>query len=83
MENHKNPVDKKIFLKFGKTLKQMRLEKQLTQEKLSDLAGIHRTHVAGIEGVHRNPSLKNVVRLANALGVKTKELFNKLYTRLS
>ena len=78
MENHKNPVGKKIFQKFGKILKQMRLKRELTQEELSDLAGIHRTYVAGIEGGHRNPSLKNIVRLANALGVKTEELFNKL-----
>ena len=78
MKNQLDTVDKKIFQKFGKILKQIRLRKQLTQEELSDLARIHRTYVAGIEGGHRNPSLKNIVRLANALGVKTEELFNKL-----
>jgi transcriptional regulator with XRE-family HTH domain len=45
---------------------------------LADLAGIHRTYVAGIERGYRNPSLKNIVRLARALKIKTVDLFKKL-----
>lgn len=77
-KNKEITIDKNIFKKFGKILRGKRMEKKLTQEELADLAGIHRTYIAGIEGGHRNPSLKNIVKLANALGLKTENLYNKL-----
>ena len=36
---------------------------------------MHRTYLAGIERALRNPSLENLVKLANALGVTLAELF--------
>ena len=78
MKNLKNPVGKRIFQKFGTILKEKRKEKELTREELADRAGIHRTYVAGIEGGHRNPSLKNIYRLAKALGIKINEFFEKI-----
>ena len=77
MKNQKKSINKKIFKKFGKILRQKRREKNLTQEELADLAGIHRTYVAGIEGGYRNPSLKNIIKLGNALGIKIKKLFEE------
>lgn len=71
-------VNKKIFQKFGIILKEKRKEKGLTQEELADLAGIHRTYVAGIEGGYRNPSLKNIIRIAKALKLAPKTLFENL-----
>ncbi|MGO9261598.1 MAG: helix-turn-helix transcriptional regulator [Bryobacteraceae bacterium] len=38
-------------------------------------AGIHRTYLGGIETARRNPSLRNIIRIAVALGVPVKELF--------
>lgn len=56
-------------------LRQLRTEKGWSQERLSKLAGMHRTYLAGIELSKRNPSLDNLVKLADAVGVTMAELF--------
>lgn len=56
-------------------LRQLRRDKGWSQEKLAEEAGIHRTYLAGIERSLRNPSLENLVKLANAVGVTLTELF--------
>jgi transcriptional regulator with XRE-family HTH domain len=56
-------------------LRQLRRAKGWSQEVLAEKAHIHRTYLAGIERSLRNPSLENLVKLANALGVSLAELF--------
>jgi transcriptional regulator with XRE-family HTH domain len=56
-------------------LRQLRRAKGWSQEKLSEKASMHRTYLAGIERSLRNPSLENLIKLANALGVTMTELF--------
>jgi transcriptional regulator with XRE-family HTH domain len=46
----------------------------LSQEGLADLAGMHRTYVSEIERGLRNPSYRNLVKLAAALSVPLSEL---------
>ena len=46
----------------------------LSQEGLADLAGMHRTYVSEIERGLRNPSYRNLVKLATALEVPLSEL---------
>lgn len=46
----------------------------LSQEGLADLAGMHRTYVGDIERGLRNPSYRNLVKLAAALEVPLSEL---------
>jgi transcriptional regulator with XRE-family HTH domain len=43
--------------------------KNLSQEKLADLAGIHRTYIGDVERGTRNIALINMTRIARALGV--------------
>jgi transcriptional regulator with XRE-family HTH domain len=38
---------------------------------------MHRTYLAGIERALRNPSLENLVKLANATGITLAELFGE------
>jgi transcriptional regulator with XRE-family HTH domain len=54
----------------------MRRERGLSQEEVAHLAGIHVTYLSGIERGKRNPSLKNLGRIAAALGVPVRELFS-------
>ena len=46
----------------------------LSQERLALEAGLDRTYVSGIERGERNPSLGNLFKLVDALGLKVSEL---------
>jgi len=67
--------DEKLLEKFGKKLRQIRLEKELSQEELAFRAQLHRTYVSSVERGERNVSLINIYKLADALGVKVTEFF--------
>jgi len=56
-------------------MRQLRLERRLSQEGLAERAGLHLTYVGGIERGERNPALDNINRLARALGVPLTEFF--------
>jgi len=47
----------------------------MSQERLAERAGLHRTYIGAIERGERNVSLKNIARIAKALGVQAKDLF--------
>ena len=61
---------------FGAHLRLLRGEAGLTQEEVAHGAGIHVTYLSGIERGKRNPSLRNLQRIAVALGIPVKELFS-------
>lgn len=63
-----------VLISLGKNVRQAREKKELTQEKLAEIAEIDPTYVSGIERGLRNPGIKNVARLAKALGITTAEL---------
>jgi transcriptional regulator with XRE-family HTH domain len=55
----------------------LRLEKDLSQEELADLAGLDRSYVSGIERGRRNLSVMNVAKIAHALDVAIPALFEQ------
>jgi transcriptional regulator with XRE-family HTH domain len=59
---------------FGKRVRELRLERRLSQEKLAELADLHRNYVGGIERGERNVSLLNIVKLAHGLNVRPAKL---------
>ncbi|HWA52334.1 MAG TPA: helix-turn-helix transcriptional regulator [Patescibacteria group bacterium] len=58
-----------IRIIFGKHLRKLREERDLTQEELGDRAGLHFTYIGQIERGIRNPSLINLHKLAKALKI--------------
>ncbi len=62
----------------GTTIKRLRLEQGLSQEVLSGLAGIARTHLSMIETGSKKANLETVWRLANALGKSPSELVKQI-----
>ena len=56
-------------------LRRLRKERGLSQEALAYEAGLNRTFVSSVERRERNISLDNIARLAAALGVDIRQLF--------
>jgi transcriptional regulator with XRE-family HTH domain len=63
-----------VFVRFGKKLREIRESRGVSQEKLAEMAYLHRTYVSSVERGKRNISLLNIERLAKALGVSLQEL---------
>lgn len=63
-----------VMARFGKRLRQVREQAGISQEKLGEQAGVHRTYVSSVERGKRNVSLVNIERFALALGVTMGEL---------
>lgn len=55
---------------FGKTLKELRTKKQLSQERLSFESNLDRTYISLLERGLRQPSLNTIIQLANALDIE-------------
>lgn len=65
-----------ITRKFGDRVRELRMRKGITSQiDLANKADLDRTYVGGIERGERNPSLKNIQKIARALGVSMSELF--------
>jgi transcriptional regulator with XRE-family HTH domain len=60
--------------RFGTNLRKTRLGKGISQERLADLAGLHRTYISSVERGERNVTLQTVEKLARALGVSMARL---------
>ena len=63
-----------VLAALGQNVRQRREARELTQEKLAEKAGLDPTYISGIERGLRNPGIKNVARLAKALGLTTARL---------
>lgn len=64
-----------VCSEFGATVRRLRVELGISQEALADRTQIHRTYIGGIERGERNPTLTMIHRLAEALGVSPRALF--------
>ena len=65
-----------IEKQFGQRVRKLRLARKVSQEQLAFKASMHRTYLGGIERGERNPSLKNIAAIADALGITLSELFS-------
>jgi transcriptional regulator with XRE-family HTH domain len=59
---------------LGRRIKALRLRRELTQEALGEQAGLNYKYLGAIERGERNPSVKQLLKLAQALGVEPHEL---------
>lgn len=76
-----NPtLDSKIV---GDVIADFRKKKGVSQEVLSGLADIGRTHLSAIERGERKPTLETLYRIANALDVKMSDIIIQIEKRLN
>ena len=59
---------------FGKRLRKLRRERDLSQEELGFRADLDRNYIGGVERGERNPTLVNICRLAGALRIEPSTL---------
>lgn len=67
-------MEKNLRLIVAENIRTFRKAQNLTQEKLSELSGLHRTYITEVEKGTRNISIDNVEKLANALKISPAEL---------
>ncbi len=69
--------EKSIVQEFALNMKARRDSLGISQEKLAELANLHRTYIGSLERVEKIPSLITVVKIANALHVDISQLINQ------
>ena len=67
--------DKEYLERFAQRVRVLREEQGISQERLAERAGLHRTSIGMVERLERNPSLICIYKIANGLGIDVKELF--------
>ena len=68
-------LDSKIV---GAVIKRYREEKNLSQEVVSGLAGIGRTHLSAIERGERKPTLETFFRISEAMNISPSDLIKMI-----
>lgn len=61
---------------FAVNMRLLRQYRQLSQEALADLCDLDRTYISGIERKRRNLGIRNIQRIADALDVDARVLFD-------
>lgn len=67
-----------VSIKFGQRVKELRLSKGYSQEKLAEIADLDRTYIPGIESGKRNVSLVVVKKIASAFLISISELMKNI-----
>lgn len=68
----------KILSNFGNKLRELRKKHDLSQERLADECGLHRTYIGGVERGERNPTLTTLKRIADAMHITLDELLKDI-----
>ena len=66
----------------GQVIQRKREQKKLSQEVISGLAGIGRTHLSAIERGERKPTLETFFKIAEALNIRPSVLMAEIETEL-
>jgi transcriptional regulator with XRE-family HTH domain len=69
-------MNEMLLIQFGKYLKALRIKQNLSQVELAYKGNFDRNYIGMLERGERNPSLKNLKRLADALEIPLPEILN-------
>ena len=65
-----------LYKSLGTRIKYLRENKGFTQDKLAEISGLSIDYIGKIEVNINKPGLRALIKIANALDVHIKELFN-------
>jgi transcriptional regulator with XRE-family HTH domain len=71
-----NPKKSTTVALIAKNVKYYRLQKDISQEYLAELANVHRNQIGLIERAEANSLIINIENIAHALGVKVVDLLH-------
>ena len=67
--------EQETYINLGKNIRKYRLEKSISQEKLSELLDANPKFIGHVERVERFISLKKLIQLSSILDVSLSDLF--------
>lgn len=68
---------------LGKRIKEIRINKHITQEALAELVGCNPSHISNVENHFTTPSLNVLLSIANALNTSIDSLLLEQYNNSS
>ncbi len=68
--------EKETYIKLGKNIRKFRLQKGISQEKLSELLDANSKFIGHVERFERYISLKKLIQVSKILDVEMKDLFD-------
>lgn len=74
-EMEKISTEKSLNVLFGQRIRQIRVEKNMSQEEFAWMVGLHRTYLGQVERAEKNITLKNIEKICKALNIDPRELF--------
>lgn len=75
--DEKSCMGTEILKRFGQRVRNERLKRSFSQEKLAEKASLHRTYIGMIERAEKNITLINIEKIANALEISIEELLKE------
>jgi transcriptional regulator with XRE-family HTH domain len=69
-------MKKEVLMRFGKKVRENRINMDLSQEELARRAGVHRTYIGMIERAEKNITLENIEKISKALGLPLSKLMD-------
>lgn len=64
-----------ILIAFGKRVRELRKERNWSQEKLAEISGLHPNYIGMVERGERNPSLLNIQRIVHSFSINLDTFF--------
>lgn len=64
--------------RLGNRIKQLRKERNMTQEDLAFKVNVDRSYMGFVERGEKNPTLDKLIKIAHSLGVTLSELFKSI-----
>ncbi|MCY8065417.1 helix-turn-helix transcriptional regulator [Bacillus haynesii] len=69
-------MNNNLRILFGRMVRHKRMNLGISQEELAFSSGLHRTYISDVERGTRNVSIDSIEKIANALSIPPKDLFD-------